>query len=147
VVEALTHPSRRVRRLMDMAVTWADTVPDNVPIPAQTYRIMRQLRPAEIDDLVKAYAGGASVYELAKQFGIHRSTVGQHLRARGVDTTPIPLQPDEVVEAAELYRSGWSLARIGGKFDVAASTVRNYLLAAGVATREQRGGRKPKTAS
>jgi hypothetical protein len=43
------------------------------------------------------------VSELAKRLGIHRSTIGKHLRARGIDTTPPGLQPDDVPAALELY--------------------------------------------
>ncbi len=63
------------------------------------------------------YLAGATVFELAAQFGIHRSTVGQHLRSRGIDTTPPGLRPDDVPIAAELYREGWSLLqRISKRF-------------------------------
>jgi transposase-like protein len=141
LIEALTHPSQQVKRLLEMAVTWEDVPPDTVLIPARPYRTMRHLDAMEIDDLVKAYGDGATVYELAKQFGIHRSTVGKHLQACGVDTTPPALRPEDVAAAAELYCSGLSLARVGSKFGVAASTVREHLIAAGLTMRERHGGR------
>ena len=48
---------------------------------------------------------GATVYTLAKQFGITRQTVGQHLRARGVETRRLVLRPADVIEAVrELER-------------------------------------------
>ncbi|HEX5120074.1 MAG TPA: hypothetical protein VFW65_33210 [Pseudonocardiaceae bacterium] len=96
---------------------------------------MRQLRPQELDKLEAQYRAGATVYQLAEQFGINRVTVGKHLRRRGVDTTPPGLHPDDVPQAVELYRQGWSLARIGEKFGTTASTARSRLIEAGVGMR------------
>jgi hypothetical protein len=84
---------------------------------------------------VTAYKGGATVFELANMFGIHRSTVGRRLQARGVDTRPDVLGSADVRQAAELYRSGWSLMRIAEKYEVAGDTARRRLLEAGVQMR------------
>ncbi|RSM82576.1 hypothetical protein DMH04_25630 [Kibdelosporangium aridum] len=100
---------------------------------------MRQLRPAEIGELVKHYQAGATVKVLAAQYGVSRGTVGQHLRSRGINTKPPGLHPDEVPTAAELYRDGWSLARIAEKFDTSSNTVRARLLDAGVVMRDTQG--------
>ena len=75
------------------------------------------------------------MFELARKFGIHRSTIGRHLRARGVDTRPDALGPEDVLRAAELYRSGWSLMRIARRYEVAGDTARRRLLEAGVQMR------------
>jgi hypothetical protein len=92
---------------------------------------MRQLRSFEVDELVQAYGAGATVYDLATQFGINRVTVGKPLRGRGIDTKPPGLHPDDVPAAAELYRSGWLLARIAEKFGTTDDTVRARLLEVG----------------
>lgn len=81
------------------------------------------------------------MYQLAARFGIHRSTVGQHLRARGVDTTPPGLDPDQLARAIRLYESGLPLSAVATKLSVPQSTVREHLLAAGVA---MRAARKPR---
>jgi DNA-directed RNA polymerase specialized sigma24 family protein len=103
---------------------------------ARSYRTARQLKPAELDELVMAYAAGATVFELGDRFGIDRRTVGKHLRGRGVDTTPPGLDPEDVSAAAELYREGWSLLRIAEKFGTTASTVRRRLLEIGLRMRK-----------
>jgi DNA-binding CsgD family transcriptional regulator len=100
---------------------------------------MRQLRPAEVDDLVETYQAGATVFDLAARFGIDRRTVGQHLRRRGIETTPPGLHPDDVPAAFELYESGWSLQRIAEKFGTSANTVRARLLEADVLMRDAQG--------
>ncbi|HEY7489088.1 MAG TPA: hypothetical protein VH912_31915 [Streptosporangiaceae bacterium] len=100
------------------------------------YKTARQLRPAEIDRLVAEYRAGRTVYELGTRFGIHRATVGQHLRARGIDTTPPGLHSDDVPEAAKLYRAGLSLARIAKRFGTTDNTVLARLREAGVVMRK-----------
>jgi transposase-like protein len=88
---------------------------------------------------VAAYQAGSRLHELAPRFGISRSTVGKHLRTRGIDTKPPGLHPDDVPEAARLYRTGWPLARIAEKFDTTADTVRRQLLKEGVRIRDTQG--------
>jgi DNA-directed RNA polymerase specialized sigma24 family protein len=96
----------------------------------------RQPSEPEVDQLVAAYRAGATVYQLADQFGSHRITVGKHLRARGIDTRPAALTPDDLQRAIQLYRSGWSLAKIAKTFEVAAETIRTQLIQAGVEMRK-----------
>ena len=131
---ALSHPCRGAKRLLELARDWP-AEPEPYQVQPQLLRTARQLPAADLDRLVAAYHDGATVYELTRQFGIHRTTVGKHLRARGVDTTPLALAPDDVPAAAELYRHGWSLARIAPKFGTTASTVRTSLREAGVQMR------------
>lgn len=140
VVEALSSPlTLPTRRLLELASAWPAGLPNETPRRSTHYRTMRPLRQDEIDELVEAYVGGATVFDLAKRFGIDRKTVGQHLERRNVKTKPISLHPDDVSAAAELYRSGWSLIRLAEKFGVAGNTVRRYLLQAGVELRPRRG--------
>ncbi len=135
---ALSHPCREAQRLLNLGKDWS-----SIPKLTQTERARprltrtaRQLAAPDLDRLVTAYLDGATVYELARRFGIHRITVGKHLRARGVDTTPPGLAPDDVAAAAQLYRQRWSLARIAERYATTASTVRTRLLEAGVQMRE-----------
>jgi DNA-directed RNA polymerase specialized sigma24 family protein len=97
---------------------------------------MRQLRPDEVDELVAAYKAGTTARELAVRFGIHRMTVGKHLRARGIDTTPPGLTPDQLAKAIQLYESGEPLSQIAVILPAPQSTIRDHLRAAGVTMRE-----------
>lgn len=101
-----------------------------------TYRIAKQLTSDELEALVAAYQAGSTVYELGAQFGINRETVGKHLRACGVDTTPPGLRPEDVPTAARLYGTGQSLAIIAERFGTTANTVRNRLMEIGVVMRK-----------
>jgi DNA-binding CsgD family transcriptional regulator len=138
LVRALSRPSWPVRRLLDLAKTWPDGPPVEVPEHPK-YRTMRHLRPEELDQLVQAYQSGATVHELAAQFGINRFTVGEHLQRRGIDTKPSGLHPDDVPAAVKLYESGWSLLRIAEKFNTSGNTVRARLLEQGVRMRDPQG--------
>jgi DNA-binding CsgD family transcriptional regulator len=137
VVEALAHICRPAKRLLEIAKTWPDGLSDEVR--GSKYRTMRQLRTDEIDHLVVIYQRGATVYELAERFGISRTTVGQHLRARGIDTKPPGLHHDDIPTAAELYRAGSSLQRIAERFGTSANTVRARLLETGTTMRDTHG--------
>jgi DNA-directed RNA polymerase specialized sigma24 family protein len=124
--------------MLGLVQTWPD-LPICDARHTSIRRTARQLRPAEVDELVAAYQAGDRVRELATRFGISRDTVGRHLRRRGIDTKPPGLHPDDVPEAARLYRAGWPLARIAEKFDTTADTVRRRLLEAGARMRDTNG--------
>lgn len=44
----------------------------------------RRLSPTDLDDLIEAYQAGATISQLADEFGIHRTTVAGHLDRHGV---------------------------------------------------------------
>ncbi|GGN19871.1 hypothetical protein GCM10011609_71180 [Lentzea pudingi] len=104
-------------------------------MPTRPFKTLRKLKPAEIDELVEQYRAGSSVYQLAEKYGIHRITIGRHLRAQGIDTTAPALSEDQMMEAAQLYADGWSCKKIAKHFGVGAETVRERLHQAGVVMR------------
>jgi lambda repressor-like predicted transcriptional regulator len=70
---------------------------------------------------------GATVYELAAEFGCHRTTVAERLKKAGI---VMRLQSPEAVvtDAMEsLHRSGLSYPAIGKQLGYSANTVRKYL--------------------
>jgi hypothetical protein len=99
----------------------------------------KQLTAVEVDALVDGYRSGATVYELAARFSIHRNTVSQHLNREGVARRRQGLGDDQVDHAVRLYRAGQSLARIGARLDVDAGTVHSALRARGVRMRDTHG--------
>lgn len=135
LTEALSNPSRPVRRLLDMALTWENT-PTHEVSPPPACRTFRQLRPHEVDELVSLFdpTNGVGVKELATKFGIHRSTVGKFLKERGIETRPT-LKPEDIPTAAALYRSGLTLAQVAQRYGIAKDTVRLKLIEAGVTMR------------
>jgi DNA-binding CsgD family transcriptional regulator len=133
-IEALTRPTYQTKRLLDLAQAWPDA-----PVPSKlrssSPRTARQLCPTEVDELVTAYQAGATVYDLATRFEVHRNTIAGHLRTRGINTRPPALTTEQAQEAANLYRSGQSLAKVAAKYDISPHGVSNYLRAAGVRLR------------
>ena len=105
----------------------------------------RRLSPTDIDDLVEAYKAGATISQLAVEFGIHRTTVAGHLDRRGLPRQSERTAWDEQIltRAAELYATGFSLADVADQFGIDAQTVANRLRRAGVAVRHRRGWTSP----
>jgi lambda repressor-like predicted transcriptional regulator len=90
----------------------------------------------EVAELSKEYEqGGASVKELAQQFGIHRVTVTAHLHRNGVEFRRSGIAQEDILTAARLYDQGWSLMKLGAKYGVDSTTVWRALRAAGVVMR------------
>jgi DNA-binding transcriptional ArsR family regulator len=80
----------------------------NAPAP------QRRLTSAQIEQLVLDYkAGVGSVYILARNYGVDRSTVSGHLRAAGLRLGRLPLTDAEVERAASLRADGSSFNEIG----------------------------------
>jgi len=68
------------------------------------------------------------VYELGREFGIHRTTVGIILKRQGVRMRMQGLSEEHRNEMIALRGQGWSFTRLGERFGVNASTVRNFLV-------------------
>jgi hypothetical protein len=99
----------------------------------------RKLSAAEIALLAQQYRSGATVYELAEWFGIHRNTVSLHLHRHGVTMRRRGLDPDHIDHAVHLYETGHSLARIGARYNVDPGTVHAALRTRGVRLRDTHG--------
>jgi lambda repressor-like predicted transcriptional regulator len=102
-------------------------------------RTVARLSAADVEALVEDYRSGATVYELAARFGIHRVTVSQHLHRRGVSMRRQGLTGLQADGAVRLYEQGWSVARIGGRFGVDPTTVWTALRVRGIRMRDPRG--------
>jgi transposase-like protein len=105
----------------------------------------RRLSPIHIDDLISAYQAGATISQLANEFGIHRTTVASHLDRHGVPRRHEQTAWDHEIlrQAAELYATGLSLADVADQFGVDAQTVANRFRRAGIAVRPRRGWTSP----
>jgi lambda repressor-like predicted transcriptional regulator len=116
---------------------------DAVPRPRQQ---QRRLTASEAVAVAQEYRAGADMRELAKKFGVHRTTISGSLTKLAIPRREVGLSPDDVPEAATLYRTGWSLAKLSAKYGCTDNTVRARLLEFGVVMRPRRGGRKRKCA-
>jgi DNA-binding CsgD family transcriptional regulator len=111
--------------------------PSNTPRSRRTSG--RKLSATEIALLTEQYRSGATVYELAERFGIHRNTVSLHLHRHGVTMRRRSLDPSQIDHAVRLYQDGHSLARIGDRYNVDPTTVHTALRTRGVRLRDTHG--------
>lgn len=112
-------------------------MPPRVQIPPQPpVRRVIQLNERQIARIVERYKAGATTYELATEFGVHRTTISQHIKAAGVKTRLQPLTPQQVDTAVALYARGLSLADVGRELGCHASTVLSACREKGVALRK-----------
>ena len=98
-----------------------------------------RLPATRVRELVAGYEAGATVYELADRFGVHRDTVSAHLHRQGVPMRRQGLNEAEVDRAVRLYIAGGSLGRVGSHLGVDAHTVRSALLKREVRMRDTQG--------
>jgi predicted transcriptional regulator len=87
----------------------------------------RRLTGTQVAEMAAKYKAGATVYELAAEFGCHRATVAERLKKAGI---AMRLQSPGTVDIQSmeiLYESGLSCPEIGRQIGYAANTVRNYL--------------------
>jgi DNA invertase Pin-like site-specific DNA recombinase len=102
-------------------------------------------RIARLDDddvaaLTSAYVAGASVYELASRFGIHRETVSACLKKHDVALRRQRLTTNQIDAVVRLYEDGQTTAQIAAELGVGKTLIRTTLVARGVPRR--RGGRR-----
>jgi DNA-binding CsgD family transcriptional regulator len=116
------------------------------PGPADDYEEVRSIRQyqrrlthEQLDRVVERYRQGATVYELAAEFGCNRKTISERLKRVGVQMRGGSPNDDQMDEMVRLYKSGLSLARVGDQVDVSAGTVLAALRARGIETRDTHG--------
>jgi DNA-binding CsgD family transcriptional regulator len=89
----------------------------------------RRLSTVQVEQMIQDYGSGvASIYDLADIYGVHRSTVAQHLKASGVRLRGQPLTSSEIDRADELAKQGLSGNAIGRALARDPKTVRSALL-------------------
>ncbi|WP_267244050.1 helix-turn-helix domain-containing protein [Streptomyces sp. PR69] len=142
LADSLSNPGAPLLRLLkalEGAETELECLPElgqDSPVVATEIRENRILSPDEVAELVDAYRRGASMLELSRRYGVHRTTVDEHLKRAGVvKRSQTKMTPDRVTRATELYEQGWSTPRIGRELHVSASAVCKALKRAGVRMR------------
>lgn len=96
--------------------------------------------PGEVQSaIVDGYRSGASMKELARVFGVHRTTIRAALDRQGAPVREHAITSAQVATAARLYESGLSLAVVGEKLGFNAQTIATHLRRAGVSLRDPHG--------
>jgi len=99
----------------------------------------RRLTEAQVSMLADRYRGGATVYQLAKEFSISRHTVSERLKKGGVTMRGQSPGCELIDSMVGLYESGLSLAKVGNRSGISPGTVRHYLLTRGILMRDSHG--------
>lgn len=102
-----------------------------------------RLNPSQVARLVRSYQDGATVYDLANTFAIHRTTATNHLKQAGIRMRGLPPDEPTVDQMAQLYLSGLSLEKISLRTGYSAATVRTHIRSRGIATRDTHGRSRP----
>jgi transposase-like protein len=90
LVEAYSNKSADAARLWKLAVLAGErTVVERV-VPRQA----RRLTPAEVAEFCEAYCHGGNVREWARKFDVHRSTLHEIVRRRGLERLPGIVTPE-----------------------------------------------------
>jgi Trp operon repressor len=87
--EALSYPSSRVRRLLEMTMTWdeAPVVAERVEPrfqPKQQPGLAERIGEAETATLINQFLSGTTQDELAQRYGTSASSIKRLLQARDV---------------------------------------------------------------
>lgn len=123
------HPASAPRRKIVNKVTSAKS-------ERRAYKPNRRLLPEEVQGLVVQYEAGASIADLAREYGMHTQTIDSHLKRQGVLKRGVfKLSPEQVDDVTRLYADGWSTIEIAKKFDVTTNTVSRALARAGMPLR------------
>jgi transposase-like protein len=87
----------------------------------------RRLTKAQVAEMAAKYKTGATVYELADQFGCHRATVAERLKKAGVVLRGQSPTSEAIDSMTNLIASGLSPQAVGEQLGFCANTVRNCL--------------------
>ena len=96
-----------------------------------------RLRDDEVQRIIGAYRDGSDMKQLAREYGVHRSTVAALLRKHSVALRREGISEVVLPEIIRLYvAEGWSCQRLAERFDCDDETVRQALKRAGVQLRK-----------
>ncbi len=73
------------------------------------------------------YKAGATVYELAAEFGCHRTTVAERLKTVGIALRGQSPTTEAIDSMVLLYATGLSITEVGKQLEFCANTVRKCI--------------------
>lgn len=91
----------------------------------------KRLSDAELSTFQARYREGATVDVLAREFGVHRTTVMAFTKRLDLHRPIRALSEPQIQQAAIMYAEGEPLAVVAKRYGVGVETMRTTLLAAG----------------
>ena len=92
--------------------------------------------------MANKYQAGATVYQLAKEFGICRSAVSGRIKKLKIPMRGQPPNSEIIDSMVSLYLSGLSLAAVAQKLVTSPGTVHNHLRGRGIQMRDSHGRKR-----
>ena len=92
-----------------------------------TRQRQRRLTEAQVVEIATKYEAGASVYELAAEFGCHRTTIAERLKKAGVVLRGQSPTPEAIDSMVRLHTTGLSFQEVSKQLGFCTNTVRNCL--------------------
>jgi hypothetical protein len=99
----------------------------------------RRLTEAQVIEMAARYQEGATVYELATEFGCNRTTVAARLKKAGIAMRGQSPTSEAIDSMVRLYASGLSHLEVGKQIGFCANTVRNCLQGRRIQARDTHG--------
>ena len=87
----------------------------------------RRLTEAQVTEMAAKYQAGATVYELAAEYGCHRATVAERLKKVGVAMRGQSPTSEVIDSMVGLYATGLTLLEVSEQLGFCVNTVRNCL--------------------
>jgi transposase-like protein len=131
--------TRQLNGLVDNALA---SSPRQIRTATVKDRATKKLSLRVHEEIVSSYRHGMGVMELAKQLGVAKSTIIEHLNRAEVKRRPWALSESQVLEAIQLYKEGLSLAKVGLRLGFNAQTIANALKSRNIKTRDSHGRRQ-----
>lgn len=99
-------------------------------------RPQRKLSTEQKAELAAAYQAGATTYELAERFSIHRTTASKIIQKAGHKIRGTGLLSFEITQVVRRYQDGESMKSLARAFKVSKANVKKHLLEQGVTLRD-----------
>ena len=105
-----------------------DTSYDPNYIVTEIQQQQKDLTDDEIRQITQRYSEGASVYELARNFNCHRSTISRHLRRQGITVSnKVTDRPALVERVLQMYADGMYAKDIASTIGITPKSVSKIL--------------------
>ena len=114
---------------------------DTPPSPHPAHQVQRRLGASGVDEICECYVGGKSIDDLARSYGVNRTTIIKHLDKQGVARRRVARKMTDtlVAEAALMYIDGHSLKAVADDFKVDTRTLGREFRKAGIPIRPRPG--------
>jgi AraC-like DNA-binding protein len=99
----------------------------------------RRLTEAQVVEMAAKYEAGATVYELAADFGCHRATIAERLKKVGITMRFQSPNSEAIDSMVRLYTSELSIQEVSEHLGFCANTVHNGLRGRQIQARDTHG--------